>query len=181
MPLLDSPLFDALDVQDAMIAKLQADPYIQSFLINSATPTPAVNTIEDDDSTPGSVSAATNTRLVFTLAQDGWADATLGREMGGMVDITNTYAVMLYFSEGGGPNRLSGVKRKLVKATQQLKMALMRYSQGTGVPAGGSQSVELWWTVEFANSGKGTSIYMTPQGCRLSITMVNIKSRMQFN
>ena len=61
--LTSSPPFDAIDVQDALIAALNRDPFIQATFQDSAG---AFNPVLDDD--PLTVSMAQNLILVFTLA-----------------------------------------------------------------------------------------------------------------
>ena len=173
MPLANSPYYTAVDIETQMIAYLQADAHIQAFLLNSVG---AVNTILDDDPKPELIDPTENTRLVFTLAQDGWSDATTGRESGGTVNVINQFAVLLYVYDGLNRNPVNA--RHLKQWTQELKMALYRYSQGQGTPAGASGSTQLWYSLDFPPL---TTKYVTPKNCRISATMVNLYSRIGFN
>lgn len=168
-----SPAFNSLDIQDQMIAYLNADVYIQSFLKNS---TGGQNLVVDDDPTPGSVDQATSTRLVFTLAKKGSADATMGREHGGTAAQRRRFAVILYLYEGD--NRVSATKRSLIQFTDIIEMALLRYGQGQGVPAGATTSTQLWFSTDFPEDAQS---FYTASPVRFSTTIVNLYSRIPIN
>lgn len=175
-PLTASPPYTSLDVQDQMIAYLNADPQIRAIVRNSED---TFNPVLDDDPKPGAITQGENTRLVFTLAAEGEEDATLGASNGGTADVINCYAVMLYVFDG--PNRTPAGKRTIVRNTSIVRQALMRHRQGVAVLAGQTTNTQLWWISRFRKQGKDVTIYTTPAGsCRLSITLIELTSRIPF-
>lgn len=177
MPALtNNPIFTAVDVQAALIAKLNADPYVQSVLLDGTLPTAGQNVVLDDDPNPRSVAFNEKTRCVLTLSTEAFEDATLGREGGGTADLIQTYTLVYYIYDGD--NRVAEHKPLIITNTNILRMAIMRYSQGTGIPAGGTQQVQLWYDIRFQQGV--TTTYYTPKECRMSITLVQVRSRLPF-
>ena len=185
--LTNNPIFTATDVKYSMVAALNSDAYIQSILLNSAgqfAPFPAYaaiwpsgrtqTVVLPDDPQPGDIGGTENTRLVFTLATEGESDMTLGRESGGSALWSMTFAMILYRYEG--ETRTFAGKDAIEQMTSIARMAVMRQSQGATSGSG----PKLWFASDFRRIGRDVSTYYTPKNCRMSVTYVELLSRIPY-
>lgn len=178
MPALTgSPLFTSLDVQEALLAALNADNFVQSVFQNAATE-PQFNPLLDDD--PTSVSQDQNAIAAISLSGEGEADATVGALLGGTADVIVSFTAVLYFYEGS--NRSAAVKRSLVTAASVLRQAIMRNRQLSGVPAGGSAAAQLTWACYWRPlMGRLSTIYYPGDGFRVARIGFDMISRIAYN
>lgn len=177
MPVLgNNPVFTAVDVVTQLQAYMDADAWIRANILKADN---SYNPTVRDDPSPGEISVIEKTRLVLTVSSEGLDDATMGGESGGTADFMTGVTAMVYYREGD--NRSPAGKDAIMRITGIVRMALMRYRQGTGTPAGAAGPTQLWWTLRFRPNSKGdVTTYFTPKGARVSITQIDLVSRIPF-
>ena len=162
--------FTVLDIQTALIAMLNADPDIQAIIVDN---TNAFAPVLSDD--PTTVSQVQNARLAVTLQAESTGDGTGGGSQGGKSESVFTFAVMTYLFD----NQRDPVKKQqIIRMTAIVRQVLMHNALRTA--NGTLQQGQLWYGSFFRPVGGVVSSYFTTGGYRLSVTFLDIYSRMPF-
>ena len=165
-----------VDIQAAVIALLQASPFIaQASLPGDTANTPIFSgQILDDD--PGAPDVVPGQPLAVDIAlhllAEGDGYGTGGPAGSGSRRYITYFALIIYVGQNGKRDPVA--KRRLAVLTRACREALMK----NNVRVDPANPVQRWFSNAFKDDGPAT-VYQKDSGFRRSVTFINFYSRAQ--